>query len=53
MWADGANVSTFPAQAEKTETSASVYKFLNDSLIKELPYPIYVETDNDLKTNLV
>lgn len=39
--------------AEKTETSAAVYKFVNDSLFQVLPYPTYAETDIDLKTNLV
>lgn len=38
---------------EKTETSAAVYKFVNDNLFKVLPYPTYAETDIDLKTNLV
>lgn len=39
--------------SEKTETSASVYKYVNDSLFKVLPFPAYQETDIDLKTNLV
>ena len=39
--------------AEKTETSAAVFKFVNDSLFQVLPYPTYAETDIDLKTNLV
>lgn len=38
---------------EKTETSAAVYKIVNDSLFQVLPYPTYEQTDIDLKTNLV
>ncbi|HAN37323.1 MAG TPA: hypothetical protein DCQ29_00350, partial [Chitinophagaceae bacterium] len=39
--------------AEKSETSAAVFKFVNDSLFQVLPYPTYGDTDIDLKTNLV
>jgi type I restriction enzyme R subunit len=39
--------------AEKTETSAAVFKFVNDSLFQVLPYPTYEEKDIDIKTNLV
>jgi type I restriction enzyme R subunit len=38
---------------EKIETSAAVYKYVNDSLFQVLPYPTYEETDIDTKTNLV
>ena len=38
---------------EKTETSAAVYKIVNDSLFQVLPYPTYEQTDIDLKTDLV
>lgn len=39
--------------AEKTETVAAVYRFVNDKLFTALPYPAYQTDDIDLKTNLV
>ena len=38
---------------EKTETTAAVYKYVNDTLFNLLPYPTYKTDDIDLKTNLV
>ena len=39
--------------SEKMETSAAVYKLVNDSFFQTLPYPTYEEKDIDVKTNLV
>jgi type I restriction enzyme R subunit len=39
--------------SEKTETSAAVFKYVNDTLFQILPYPTYAEPEIDVKTNLV
>jgi type I restriction enzyme R subunit len=38
---------------EKAETTAAVYRYVNDTLFARLPYPTYKTEDIDLKTNLV
>ena len=38
---------------EKAETTAAVYRYVNDTLFEKLPYPTYQTDDIDLKTNLV
>ncbi len=38
---------------EKAETTAAVYRFVNDTLFQKLPYPTYQTDDIDLRTNLV
>jgi type I restriction enzyme R subunit len=38
---------------EKVETSAAVYRYVNDSLFRVLPYPTYEENDIVVKTNQV
>jgi type I restriction enzyme R subunit len=38
---------------EKAETTAALYKYVNDTLFAKLPYPTYETDDIDLKTNLV
>ena len=38
---------------EKYETTASVYKLVNDKLFLSLPYPTYQTDEVDLKTNMV
>ncbi|TAF63037.1 MAG: type I restriction endonuclease subunit R [Cytophagales bacterium] len=39
--------------SEKSTTVAAVYKYVNDTLFQNLPYPTYETDDIDLKTNLV
>jgi len=39
--------------SEKTETVAAVYRFVNDRLFQQLPYPTYQTEDIDSKTILV
>jgi len=38
---------------DKSQTVAAVYKYVNDTLFAQLPYPTYQTDDIDLKTNLV
>jgi type I restriction enzyme R subunit len=39
--------------ADKMETSAAVFNYVNRTLFEVLPYPTYKTDDVDLKTNLV
>ena len=39
--------------ADKMETSAAVFNYVNKTLFEVLPYPIYQTDDIDLKTQLV
>ncbi|MFY8004688.1 MAG: type I restriction enzyme endonuclease domain-containing protein, partial [Chitinophagaceae bacterium] len=38
---------------EKAETTAAVYRFVNDTLFAKLPYPAYQTDEIDWRTNLV
>ena len=38
---------------EKAETTAAVYRYVNDVLFEKLPYPAYQTDEIDLKTNLI
>ncbi len=39
--------------SDKSETAASVYRFVNDTLFQSLPYPAYSENEIGIKTSML